>query len=105
MLIKGLGKEVIHLEYVSDKDMHFFYNALDLLVCLQLYKGFGLPLVEAMAYGVPIMASNITPMSEVVGDSELLVNPYDLNGITEALSSIMCLPIFCSNPCFSEAMP
>jgi glycosyltransferase involved in cell wall biosynthesis len=78
MLKWGLGeKDVKLLGYVSEEEMPMLYSGAKAFVFPSLYEGFGLPLVEAMACGVAIVASNTSSIPEVVEDAALLVSPYD----------------------------
>jgi len=80
----------IHLiGYVdSDQLLTFYTNALCLLFP-SLYEGFGLPILEAMSCGTPVITSNISSMPEVAGDAALLVNPYDVDALMEAMQKIL----------------
>lgn len=80
-----LGRDVIFTGYVSDDDLVLLYNAAELFVYPSLYEGFGLPPLEAMACGTPVIASNVSSLPEVVSDAGLLVNPYDERGIGNAI--------------------
>lgn len=83
--IKNLKLEdrIIFTGYVHDDDLPLLYNAATLFVYPSLYEGFGLPVVEAMACGTPVVTSNVSSLPEVAGEAALLVNPKD----TEALAS------------------
>lgn len=65
------------------------YASSDLLVFPSIYEGFGLPIIEAQAYGVPVITSNITAMPEVGKDSVLYVNPYDVDEIEMAIYKLI----------------
>ncbi len=65
------------------------YSAADVLVMPSLYEGFGLPLLEAMACGTPVVASNAASLPEVVGDTGPLVNPNDPDALAEALARVV----------------
>ena len=67
----------------------FMYNACELFVYPSFYEGFGLPPIEAMACGVPVIASNVTSIPEIVKDATLLVNPYDINELSEKMYNVL----------------
>jgi glycosyltransferase involved in cell wall biosynthesis len=70
-----LQDEVIFTGYVEDEDLPALYNAAHIFAFPSLYEGFGLPPLEAMASGTPVISSNTSSMPEVVGDSGLLLPP------------------------------
>jgi glycosyltransferase involved in cell wall biosynthesis len=80
---------VIRLGYVTDSTLAGLYSNALFLVMPSLYEGFGLPLIEAMAYGVPALTSNRSSMPEVVGDAGILVNPDDVQSISAGLSLLL----------------
>lgn len=84
-----MEEEVLFMGYVPDSDLPFFYNCAAAFVFPSLYEGFGLPVIEAMACGLPVMTSNVSSMPEVAGDAALLVNPYDLNEIENGIYSLL----------------
>ena len=55
-----------------------------------LYEGFGLPPLEAMASGTPVVVSNVSSLPEVVGDAGILVNPYDARSIADGIRQVLC---------------
>lgn len=77
--------KVIFPGFISMDHIPFMYNACELFVYPSFYEGFGLPPIEAMACGVPVIASNVTSIPEIVKDSTLLVNPYDTNDLSEKM--------------------
>ena len=85
--VKSLGLENrVHFPgFVDDADLPALYAAADVFVYVSLYEGFGLPLLEAMACGTPVIASNVSSLPEVVGDVGLQVDPRDVADITRAL--------------------
>ncbi|MFD2276194.1 glycosyltransferase family 4 protein [Rubritalea spongiae] len=83
-----LGSNFIELGRVSSSELEEFYKDIDVLVVPSLYEGFGLPLLEAMARGVPVIASNTTSLPEVGGDAVMYVNPHGANDIAQALLKI-----------------
>jgi len=85
----GLEGEVIHIDYVPDEDLVCLYNAAKLFVYPSLYEGFGLPLVEAMACGTPVIASNVSSIPEVVGDAGILFDPYNEEEILDSIKIVL----------------
>lgn len=81
----GLEKQVILTDYVSDKDLVKIYNQATIFVYPSIFEGFGLPVAEAMACGVPVVTSNVTSIPEVAGDACLLFDPYDVDSISESI--------------------
>ncbi|MBE7548659.1 MAG: glycosyltransferase family 4 protein [Planctomycetia bacterium] len=73
----GLGNNVIFTGYVPAEDLPGIYNLAEIFVYPSKYEGFGLPLLEAMSCGVPVIASNVSSIPEVVGDAGILVRPDD----------------------------
>lgn len=79
---------VRHIGYVPDEDLVALYSGAMGALYLSLYEGFGLPALEAMASGTPLLASNVTAIPEVVGDAGLLVNPYDVEAIAWGIKAL-----------------
>ena len=73
------------LGYVSDSELEDLYRRASLLAFPSLDEGFGMPILDAMARGVPVLTSNISAMPEVAGDAALLVDPTDVNAIADGL--------------------
>ncbi|MBT6053518.1 MAG: glycosyltransferase family 4 protein [Candidatus Scalindua sp.] len=86
---RGLQKEVLFLGNVADEDLPNLYNCADLFVYPSLYEGFGLPPLEAMACGVPVITSNTSSLPEVVGDAGIMVDPTDVNSLFEKMCQIL----------------
>ena len=84
-----LGDDVILTGYVPDADLPLLYNAADVFCYPSLYEGFGLPVLEAMACGTAVITSNTSSLPEVAGDAALLVNPYAVDEIANALHQIL----------------
>lgn len=76
------GQDLPHL---SDEQMPLLYAAAELLLYPSFYEGFGLPILEAMSVGTPVVTSNIGAMAEVAGAAAVLVDPKDLNSIKEGV--------------------
>lgn len=83
-----LGDRVHFWGYVSDKKLIEIFNHAEIFAFPSLYEGFGLPLVEAMACGLPVIANNISSIPEVVGDAALLL-PDEVSAWTAGLTRLM----------------
>jgi glycosyltransferase involved in cell wall biosynthesis len=81
-----LADHVHFTGYLADADLPALYSAAELFVFPSLYEGFGLPPLEAMACGTPVVASNASSLPEVVGDAAILVDPYDVDALAGAIS-------------------
>lgn len=82
---KGLTGNVIYREHVSEEDLAKYYNAADLFLSPSRYEGFGMPVLEAMQSGVPVIASNATSIPEITGAAAILHDPMDIHGfVTDA---------------------
>lgn len=88
----GLSAWVHFTGFVPEDDLPALYSAASLFVFPSLYEGFGLPPLEAMACGVPVVASNSTSLPEVVGDAALLVDPCDVGQIALAMQRVLSDP-------------
>jgi glycosyltransferase involved in cell wall biosynthesis len=75
--------------YVPQQELPALYSAADLFVYPSLYEGFGLPVLEAMACGVPVITSSVSSMPEITGDAGILVNPRDVDGLAEQMRRIL----------------
>ena len=80
---------MIFTGYVPEEELPLVYNAADLFVYPSLYEGFGLPILEAMACGVPVITSNLSSMPEVAGDAGILVDPNDVNALADAMTRVL----------------
>ncbi len=85
----GLDSHVRLLGYVDDQTLNTLYKYAEFLVMPSLYEGFGLPLIEAMAHGVPVLTSNNSSMPEVAGEAGFLVDPLDVGSISHGLSEMI----------------
>lgn len=85
----GLERRVHLPGFVTDADLPTLYSAATLFIYPSLYEGFGLPLLEAMACGTPVIASNRSALPEVVGQAGLLVDPVEVEAITGAISTVL----------------
>jgi len=80
---------IIFTNFVSEEDLVLLYNSASVFLYPSLYEGFGIPPLEAMACGVPVITSNTTSIPEVVGNAALLINPRDGEDIKKALLSLL----------------
>lgn len=85
----GLEKEVVFPGYIEDDDLPAVYNIADVFVFPSLYEGFGLPVLEAMACGTPVVTSNVSALPEVVGEAGILVNPYNHEEIASGVYRLL----------------
>lgn len=85
----GLSDQVIVTGFVPDDDLPVLYSEAEIFAFVSLYEGFGLPPLEAMACGTPVITSNAASLPEVVGDAGVSVDPENTGGIAEALSELM----------------
>ena len=86
----GLDLDGVHFAgYVQDLDMSAIYSLAEMLVFPSLYEGFGLPPLEAMACGTPVVTSNTTSIPEIVGDAAVLVDPLSATEIAGALEMVL----------------
>ena len=84
-----LKNSVIIPGYIKDEDISHLYAKADLFAYPSLYEGFGLPIIEAMACGTPVLTSKVAATSEVAGNAAYLVEPNDYNEIYEGLNQII----------------
>ncbi|EFU8394370.1 glycosyltransferase family 4 protein [Escherichia coli] len=89
-LIKELdiNDDIFFCGRVTDKELASIYKGASVLFFPSLYEGFGLPVIEAMSCGTPVITSNTTSLGEVSGDAALLVDPTNINEMTYALESV-----------------
>lgn len=85
----GLDDKVIWYEYIPEEDLVLLYNAAELFIYPSSYEGFGLPVLEAMACGTPVITSNRSSLPEVVGDAGLTINPTNIDEIAGAIVRVL----------------
>lgn len=84
----GIAQQIKFLNYIPYDQLPQVINQAIALVLPSLWEGFGLPVLEAMACGTPVITSNISSLPEVAGDAALLVDPYNVNEIAEAMQAV-----------------
>jgi len=89
----GLEDRVMFPGYIPWRELALWYNAADLFVYPSLYEGFGLPPLEAMACGTPVVVANTSSLPEVVGDAGVLVDPNDEQALAKAMSDVLSDPV------------
>jgi glycosyltransferase involved in cell wall biosynthesis len=85
----GLNGRVKQLKWIPEGDLPAVYSLADLVVLPSIIEGFGLPALEAMACGTPVIAANNSSYPEVVGDAGLLINPYEVADIEAAMRLLL----------------
>ncbi len=81
----GVSERVVFAGYAPPEDLPLWYAAASVFVYPSLYEGFGLPVIEAMACGTPVVTSNTSSLPEVAGEAALLVDPTDPDALAEAI--------------------
>lgn len=85
----GLKREVIYTGHVPNEEMPLLYNAAEIFVYPSFYEGFGLPVLEAMACGTPVITSNSSSLAEIAQDAALLINPYNVEQLNQAMLDLL----------------
>lgn len=83
-----LEQEVFFIDYICEDDLPVIYFLAEIYLFPSLYEGFGLPILEAMVSGCPVITSNISSMPEVAGDAALLINPLNVEELVVAIKKI-----------------
>lgn len=81
--------EIFHLDYLADELVAIFYSRADVFVYPSHYEGFGLPILEAMTLGAPVITSDNSSIPEVTGNAAILINPNDFMQIAEAILKVI----------------
>jgi glycosyltransferase involved in cell wall biosynthesis len=85
----GLGEQVRYVGYVDDAELPLWYNAATALVMPSLYEGFGLPIVEVLACGTPVVAANTSSLPEAGGEAALYFDPRDSDELAGCLAQLL----------------
>jgi alpha-1,3-rhamnosyl/mannosyltransferase len=83
------SREILQMGYLSDDELRKMVAGALLLLYPSIYEGFGLPPLEAMACGVPVIVSNVSSLPEVVGEAGILINPHDPDAAVQAMQQIV----------------
>ena len=89
-----LESQVILLGYVSDEDLVTLYRKCKLFIFPSLHEGFGLPVLEAMCCGAPVISSNSSSLPEIVGIKEAMFNPLDISSMTNLIQRSLTDHVF-----------
>jgi len=89
MEVTAAPEGVMLVGYAGDDDLPGLYTGADVLVYPSLYEGFGLPPLEAMACGTPVITSNCSSLPEVVGNAGLMTDPTDVGALADAICSVL----------------
>jgi len=93
LLIKAsktcLADDIVFTGFIPEKEIPMVINAASLFIFPSIYEGFGIPLLEAMACGTPILASNVSSIPEVAGDAALLFDPYNINEMANKIDRVI----------------
>ncbi|MDD5079049.1 MAG: glycosyltransferase family 1 protein [Candidatus Omnitrophica bacterium] len=81
--------DIIFTDFISEEDLVMLYNCASLFLYPSLYEGFGMPVLEAMACGVPVITSNVTSMPETAGDAAILINPRDSEELKGSILNLL----------------
>ncbi len=95
----GLLDAVIFPGYIPAEDLPWWYRAAELFVYPSIYEGFGLPVLEAMACGTPVVTSTASKLPEVGGDAPRLVPPEDTDALADARDGVLSAPVLREQMC------
>lgn len=84
----GVSEQLIFLGFVKEERLPSIYRGAMALILVSLYEGFGIPVIEGMACGAPVLASDVSAMPEISGGAAYLVNPYDVDEIRYGIEKI-----------------
>ncbi len=87
-----MSRDIVFSGFAHAADLPHLTAGADLVVFPSLYEGFGLPILEAMACGVPVACSNTSSMPEVAGDAAMMFDPFDVDAMTDAMLTILSDP-------------
>lgn len=85
----GENSGIVFTDFLADRELDALYQGAHGLVFPSLYEGFGLPVLEAMSHGTPVITSNVSALSEVAGDAALLVDPMSVEDISRSMVSLL----------------
>jgi glycosyltransferase involved in cell wall biosynthesis len=84
-----IKEDIFVVDETSDDELVYYYNCAFMFILPSFYEGFGLPVIEAMACGCPVITSNVSSLPEVGGDAALYINPYDTGSFTHGIRKLI----------------
>jgi len=84
---KDLEKYILSLNYIANEELLYLYNLASLFLYPSLYESFGIPILESMACGTPVITSNTSAMPEISGGASILVDPYNIDQLANQIES------------------
>ncbi|MEO1163919.1 MAG: glycosyltransferase family 1 protein [Chloroflexota bacterium] len=85
----GMREHVNLIGFVDDEDVPALYSGAECVAYVSLYEGFGFPVLEGMACGTPVVTSNVSSLPEVAGDVAIMVDPYEVEAIADAIETVL----------------
>jgi glycosyltransferase involved in cell wall biosynthesis len=85
----GLHDDILFTSYIPYNELPLWYNCADIFIYPSLYEGFGLPPLEALACGTPVITSSTSSLPEVVGTAAITIDPLDVNALASAISTVL----------------
>jgi glycosyltransferase involved in cell wall biosynthesis len=92
----GLSHKIHFTGFVSEEDLAAAYTMASMLAFPSLHEGFGVPVLEAMACGVPVLTSNTSALPEVAGEAAMLVDPLDVDSIAQGMATLLREQALCA---------
>jgi glycosyltransferase involved in cell wall biosynthesis len=85
----SLGDRIVFTGFISERELDSLLRIAEMLIYPSLYEGFGIPILEAMKMGLPVITSNTTAMPEIAGEAALLVDPLNVSDMAKAMSRLL----------------
>ena len=85
----GIENDIIFVGFIPEQDLHLFYSNAEVFVFPSFHESFGMPVLEAMAYGCPVITSNVFSMPEIAGKAAILVDPHNIEELANAIYKVV----------------